>query len=141
MSANDVPGAQPAGATVHRIRATVLIAEAERHHRAQLAEMLIRRGYLVAFATNGEEAFARIEKGGIDILVSAISMPRMDGLELLRTLRDNDMRLPTVVVASGDCELDELYLKSAALLGAAATYIRPLMRDAFLDTLRGLLTV
>lgn len=101
--------------------------------------MLIRRGYLVAFASNGEEALARIQKGGIDLLVSAVSMPLMDGLELLRFLRDSHIQIPTVVVASGECDIDGLYLKSAKLLGAAATCVRPLVPADFLETLRALL--
>jgi len=127
------------GAVVHRIRATVLVADSERHHRAELAEMLIRRGYFVAFASNGEEALTRIEKGGIDLLLSAVSMPLMDGLELLRKLRDNDIHIPSVIIASGECEIDALYLKSAALLGAAATYTRPLSAAVFLNSLREIL--
>jgi CheY-like chemotaxis protein len=141
LAENDSPGTRPAGATVHRIRATVLVAESEKQHRVSIAEMLIRHGYLVAFAANGEEALSRIEKGGIDLLVCAVSMPLMDGLELLRTLRDNQIRLPTVAVASGECEIDELYLKSATLLGAAATYMRPLLPATFLNTLHELLAV
>lgn len=78
-------------------------------------ELLIRQrfrrkirdgGFNFEFALNGEEALAKIEGDeSIDIVMSDINMPVMDGLTLLSRLRDMDRLLRTVVVSAyGDMQ-------------------------------------
>src|SRR5579863_336925 len=58
-------------------------------------------GFDFEFARNGEEALAKLDKDeSIDIVMSDINMPVMDGLTLLSRLRDMDRLLRTVIVSA-----------------------------------------
>lgn len=115
----------------------ILIVDSDPGHRALVSLML--SDYEVALASSGEEALARIEAGGIDLVVSALLMPGMDGLELLRALRDVQPGLPVIAVVPGMSEIDGVYLRGATALGAARTYTQPLTPSVFLDSVRELL--
>jgi len=53
------------------------------------------------FARDGVEALSVVEaNGGIDMVVSDINMPRMDGLSLLQKLQEADEKLSTVIVSA-----------------------------------------
>jgi CheY-like chemotaxis protein len=118
---------------------TVLIAYNDALHRALIADMLVGQGYLIVLASDGEEALARMESGGIDLLVAAISMPRMGGLELLQAMRDLDATPQTVLIAAGMTEMDAVYLKAAGAMGAARGHAWPLTPSVFLSDIRDLL--
>ncbi|MDH4066692.1 MAG: response regulator, partial [Acidobacteriota bacterium] len=68
---------------------TVLIAEDEPVVRALLTKLLLQHGYHVLAAENGEAALqlARAYHGTIDLLISDIMMPKLNGIDLARTLR------------------------------------------------------
>ncbi len=62
----------------------------------------IRDGsYSFAFATDGVNALAELDRDpDIDMVVSDINMPRMDGLTLLAKLRERDVNLATIIVSA-----------------------------------------
>lgn len=62
--------------------------------------LLLRAGYLVETATDGRQAVERIRAGKLDAVVSDISMPEMDGLALLRAVREVDLDLPVLLVTA-----------------------------------------
>lgn len=63
-----------------------------------LSRELGEAGYRVEIRTSAREAITRIEAGGVDVVVSDISMPHMSGLELLRVIREHEPDLPVVLV-------------------------------------------
>jgi EAL domain-containing protein (putative c-di-GMP-specific phosphodiesterase class I) len=63
--------------------------------------VLVAAGYQVEVASDGAEAAERIKSAEYDAIVSDISMPGMDGLELLRTVRQRDLDVPVILV-TGD---------------------------------------
>ncbi len=79
--------------------ATVLIVEDDRNLRLLTAARLADR-YTVISACDGVEALDYIHKGGIDIVVADIMMPRMDGYELLRTLREEGYTMPCLLLTA-----------------------------------------
>ena len=86
--AADAATAQPSyGKTL----GTLLLVEDNRDLRDYLTTLL-SRDWMVVPAVHGEEALERLEDQAIDVIVSDIMMPRMDGLELLRRVRSE---LPT----------------------------------------------
>lgn len=68
---------------------TVLVIEDHPDQRELLELVLQREGYRITTAGNGEEALEKLEKEPVDIVLSDIMMPKMDGLELLRKVRSN----------------------------------------------------
>lgn len=118
---------------------TVLVANSNLNHQRAIADLLAGQGYRVVKATNGKQALALIEQGGIDLVVSAMTMKSMDGLELLRAVRDRRLKLPVVAVSSGTDIIDEVYLRGASLYGAARTHSWPLTTALFLADLEDIL--
>jgi two-component system, NtrC family, nitrogen regulation response regulator NtrX len=75
--------------------AKILIVDDERAIRSTLKEILEYENHQVEEALDGAEGWEKIQKGGFDILLSDIKMPRMDGTELLEK----------VLAAGIDCQV------------------------------------
>src|SRR5580698_6114108 len=80
---------------------TILLVEDEEGLRALNARGLTSRGYTVLEAGNGVEAIDVLEKHGgkVDLVVSDVVMPEMDGPTLLRELRSRDPDLKIIFVS------------------------------------------
>lgn len=68
---------------------TVLVIEDHPDQRDLLAIVLQREGYRVITAANGVEAMEKLEKENVQIALSDIMMPKMDGFELIKRIRSN----------------------------------------------------
>ena len=68
---------------------TVLVIEDHPDQRDLLAIVLKREGYNVITAANGLEALEKLETENIQIALSDIMMPKMDGFELIKRIRAN----------------------------------------------------
>ncbi len=68
---------------------TVLVIEDHPDQRDLLAIVLQREGYRVVTAANGLEALERLETENVQIALSDIMMPKMDGFELIKRIRSN----------------------------------------------------
>lgn len=82
---------------------TVLLVEDEEAVRAFAARALTSRGYTVLQAASGVEALAQIEGQKVDLVVSDVVMPEMDGPTMLRELRKKHPKL-SVIFVSGYAE-------------------------------------
>ncbi len=76
--------------------ATILVADDDAMVVSMLLDYLDQEGYAVLVARDGAEALAVSRRELPDLVLSDIKMPLMDGIELLRALRDG---LPTRAVA------------------------------------------
>lgn len=68
---------------------TVLVIEDHQDQRDLLAIVLQREGYRVVSAANGVEALEKLETENVQIALSDIMMPKMDGFELIKRIRSN----------------------------------------------------
>jgi diguanylate cyclase (GGDEF)-like protein len=68
---------------------TVLVIEDHPDQRELLAIVLQREGYRVITAANGLEALEKLESENVQIALSDIMMPKMDGFELIKRIRSN----------------------------------------------------
>jgi len=89
-----------------RKKKTVLIVDDDAKIRTLLKEILDPGKFKVLEAPDGREALDLIHKEPVDLLITDRAMPRMDGLELLRTLREEERDIPSLVISAyGDDEI------------------------------------
>ena len=83
----------------------ILIVEDEVHIREPLGMLLEQKGFSVELAEDGEQGLAKLREHPFFLVISDISMPRMDGLELLARIKE--IRPGTdVVMITGNVEED-----------------------------------
>lgn len=80
--------------------ASILVVEDDPKIAAMLAKGLRRRGHLVETVGTGTEAVDRIERGGIDLQLLDLGLPDIDGLEVLRRLRESERDVPVIVITA-----------------------------------------
>jgi len=68
---------------------TILIVDDEENARIGLGKLLVQEGYSVASAANGYEALEFLQKQRVQLVISDIKMPEMNGLTFLRELHRN----------------------------------------------------
>jgi two-component system response regulator AtoC len=100
----------------------ILVVDDEAKMRRILELALKSMGHDVEQAGDGQEALAKIESGSFDLVLTDLRMPRLDGIGLLRALRDADNDIPVIVMtAYGTIETAVAAMK----VGAADYVIRP----------------
>jgi two-component system, OmpR family, response regulator MprA len=86
--------------------ATVLVVDDEPAIREIVATLLEDEGYLVRHAKDGLEALAAIDDDSIDLVVSDVIMPRLDGASLVRKLRRRGHLIPVVLMSAVYADVD-----------------------------------
>jgi two-component system response regulator AtoC len=100
----------------------ILVVDDEDKMRRLLELTLTSLGHEVVQAGDGEEALARFSESAFDLVLTDLRMPRLDGLGLLRRLRERGETLPVVVLtAHGSIETAVEAMK----LGAVDYILRP----------------
>ena len=85
-SSSDSPERTPEPATGGH-GATLLVVEDDTAMRTMLREALEEDGYTVETASGGRAGIDRVKQGGIDLVVSDVKMPDLDGLDMLREIK------------------------------------------------------
>lgn len=78
--------------------ARILVVDDEASIREVLTEYLSGFGYEVVAAADGEEALRKFVAGRFDCIVTDLSMPRIDGLELIQRVRQQDKGVQILVI-------------------------------------------
>jgi DNA-binding NtrC family response regulator len=76
----------------------VLIVDDDAPQRSILAEMVESLGFTAVTAVDGQEALDLTAERPVDVILTDLIMPRVDGFELLRSLEDRGDRTPTIVL-------------------------------------------
>lgn len=117
---------------------TILITEDEKFIRKGLVTMVRRSGIpveTVLEARDGEEALELLRQNQVDLLVTDIRMPKMDGIELVSRLGELGHR-PMVLVVSG---YDDFSYAVEMLRGGAFDYLlKPVERERLFEALEKL---
>ena len=86
----------------------IVIAEDEQTLRENLSYALEKEGYKVSSYSNGFEAWEARAQLHPSLYILDIIMPRMDGLELCRLIREENRKVPIIFLSSKDEELDRI---------------------------------
>jgi two-component system, OmpR family, response regulator ChvI len=87
---------------------TIALVDDDRNILTSVSMMLEAEGYMVSAYTDGATALKGLSDQPADIAILDIKMPRMDGMELLRRLRQ-ETEMPVIFLTSKDEEIDELF--------------------------------
>lgn len=88
-------------------RKKILIVDDEVRMRKIVADFLLREGYQIIEAGDGEEAMVQFAEEQPDLLILDVMMPRMDGWQVCREIRKNS-NVPIIMVTARSEEIDEL---------------------------------
>jgi DNA-binding response OmpR family regulator len=103
--------------------ARILVVEDSESY-AEYTRAVLARGHDVAIARNGREAAIAAGDAGVDLIITDIFMPEVDGFELIRTMRERASDIPIIAMSGVDrCRLDLLHI--ATKLGAVHTIQKP----------------
>jgi two-component system response regulator ChvI len=115
--------------------ATIALVDDDRNILTSVGMLLEQEGYHVRTYADGASALSALQATPPDLAILDIKMPRMDGLELLRRLRQNG-DMPVIFLTSKDEEIDELM----GLNAGADDYIRkPFSQRLLLERVRAVL--
>lgn len=108
----------------------LLIVDDDESLRSTLCEFFEDECLSISSAGNGKEALEVMSTKSIDVVLSDIRMPVMDGVELLKSIKAKDKVKPIVWLMSGQSEINE---ESALKLGAEGLLGKPFRLQAVLD--------
>jgi DNA-binding response OmpR family regulator len=114
---------------------TILLVDDEDSVQKLLAYPLERDGFRVVQARDGEEALERFEREAIDLVVLDLMLPKLDGLEVCKRLR-NTSTVPIIMLTARDDELDKVL---GLELGADDYITKPFSIREFRSRVRALL--
>ena len=103
--------------------AKLLVVDDEKNLRLVVQKELSRQGHEVETAFDGEAAWEALEAQDFDVLLCDINMPRLDGISLLRRLREKIQHPPEVVMLTGQATVESAI--EAMKLGAYDYLTKP----------------
>lgn len=78
----------------------ILLAEDDVNLSTVLADYLRSRDFQVTTAADGQEAWETLSKKHFDVLLTNISMPKMNGWQLIKAVRDSNQQLPIIIISA-----------------------------------------
>lgn len=105
--------------------ARILVVDDDTMVRMTIRAGLQRAGHDVLEAGDGFEAIGVLEKSEVDLVVSDIIMPEVDGIGLLLKLRKQFPRLRVIVISGGGRTQNVDFLRMARTLGADQVLAKP----------------
>jgi two-component system sensor histidine kinase and response regulator WspE len=131
-------GARPAIENSARRMRRALVVDDSATVREVERQLLLRMGFAVETAVDGLDGWHQLRDGLFDLVISDIDMPRMNGIEFVRTLRADPRftSIPVIVVSYKDREEDR---RAGLEAGATAYLTKGAFQDStFADTVRDL---
>lgn len=99
----------------------ILIIEDEKPLLRALELKLTHEGFLVDVLPNGEGLISLLEKEEFSLIICDLIMPKIDGFQVLKTLKEKEINIPVVVLTNLGQEEDE---KRARMLGAKEFFVK-----------------
>lgn len=106
----------------------ILVVDDSATVRQQVGMALSQAGYGIVEAADGVEGLAALDKGGVAMVICDVNMPRMNGLEMLESLR-RDARHAAVPVVMLTTEGQPALVDRAKKAGAKGWIVKPFKPD------------
>ena len=115
---------------------SILVCEDDFAIKTMISTKLKQENYSVHTVQNGQEALNLMEKQQIDLVISDIMMPEMDGYEFVQTLRETKHTLPILMITAKS-QLESL--EAAFKLGVDDYMVKPLRLEELVLRVKALL--
>lgn len=122
------------------VMAVIVIVDDDPTIRLIAAELLRPDNHVVLEAEDGDEALKVVGSMAVDLVVLDMLMPNKDGLETILELRRTQPGIRILAISSGGRVGAEQLLRTATMLGADETMVKPLRLESFAATVSRLLT-
>lgn len=117
----------------NRLMETILIVDDEKNYLVVLSSFLSGEGYEPITADNAQQALDIVENTDLDLVLTDMKMPSMDGIELLKRIKENSPDLPVVMMtAYGTVEK----AVEAMQLGAFNFVLKPFQNETLKQIIR-----
>ena len=116
----------------------LLVVEDEKHLNKTLTERLTKIGYTVDSCFDGEDALYYIENTQYDGIILDVMMPKINGFEVLRTMREKKILTPALMLTAKDSDEDII---NGLDLGANDYLTKPFSFDVLCARIRAMLRV
>lgn len=119
--------------------ANILIVDDDKTFRLSLSEGLneLEEGYRILIAENGKKAVEVLNSTKIDLVITDLKMPEMDGFELIAYIRKHYAKLPTIVITAFGTPEIEAGVKQ---MGALQYAEKPIDFDSLIQTISDILS-
>lgn len=114
----------------------ILVCEDDKNIRRLMCEYLTRENYNVSESENGEVALEILDAAHIDLLITDIMMPRLDGFSLSKNLREAGFDLPILIITAKETIDDK---KTGFSVGADDYMVKPIDMDEMIMRVSALL--
>ena len=114
----------------------ILVVDDDKNTRMFLSAVLENAGYTVFTACDGEDALGVMDREHVDLVVLDIMMPKMDGYELTRLLRESNNNLPILMVSAKQLPADK---HKGFLVGTDDYITKPIDDEEMLYRIKALL--
>ncbi|MCW8881191.1 MAG: response regulator transcription factor [Sedimenticola sp.] len=114
----------------------VLVVEDEEKLRNQLKQRLVSEGYSVDVATDGEEGLYFAEEYPFDVAVIDLGLPKLSGIELIRSVRNQQIIFPILILTARDNWQDKV---EGLEVGGDDYLVKPFNMEELLARLNALL--
>ena len=114
----------------------ILVVDDDKNTRMYFQAVLMNNGYTVSVAKNGEDALGVLDKEHVDLVVLDIMMPRMNGYEFTKALRECDNNLPVMMVSAKQLPVDK---NRGFEVGTDDYMTKPVDQEEFLYRIKALL--
>ena len=114
----------------------ILVVDDDKNTRRLLKAVLESEMYTVHTAENGEDALAVMDREHIDLVVLDVMMPKMDGYEFTKLLRENQNNLPILMISARQLPRDK---HKGFLVGTDDYMTKPIDEEEMLLRIKALL--
>lgn len=118
---------------------TILVIEDDAFLRSALRRILRLLGHEVLEAAEGEEGIRRFREHPVEIVITDIFMPGMDGIETIGELRRIEPQAKIIAISGGGQRRDLSFLGMARKFGADRTLAKPFSTEEILAAVEDLL--